>query len=288
MLEKIVLISLFFTSILLTACDFINPEEPIPAYIQVDSVSVISGAETGSNTHDINDIWVYVDNKLVGTYEIPFKVPVLPIGFQNIALEAGIRENGQGLFRKVYPFYTSFISDTTLGEAKTIIINPVYHYEDVEVPLLEDFESLGHRFEKTDASDTTLMIIADTLNPNEHWGQIVLDNNRTKADIRSSQLYNLSRTSKVYLEMDYYCEEELTIGLFAREYSAGTTIDVRYPIMTLYTTNEWKKVYINLTDQIAKTPQAFDYRLFFSVIKSEQTDGDIAEIYLDNIKILHY
>ena len=273
---------------LMQSCDALDKEEPIPAYVQVDSVSVVSSTETGSNSHDINDIWLYVDNKYVGTYEIPFKVPVLPSGFQNIALETGIRENGLGQFRVIYPFYTSFTVDTLLPEAGTIHLNPIYEYENVTTPLLENFEGLGHLFEKTPNSDTTMMTVNDSLSFEGHSGLIVLDAEHSIADLRTSQLYDLPRDSKVYLEMDYYCEEELSVGLFARQYDGDGQADIRYPVISLYQTSSWRKVYVNLTDQIAKTPYALQYRLFFSAEKTDETEGKPAKIYIDNVKILHY
>jgi hypothetical protein len=281
----------FFGLILITvfSCDFINPDEPAVSYIQVDSVNVISTAEYGSNSNDINDLWIYVDGKLVGTYEIPFKVPVLPSGDQTITLETGIKDNGMGLFRVIYPFYTSYTIDTILPEGGTIKIYPTYHYDDAEIALLEDFEDLGINFEITSSSDTTLMTINNENSFEGNCGYVALDAEHTIFDCKTSQLYDLPRDSKVYVELDYRCDEELTIGLFGRVYSSGSLSDVRYPIVTLYPTDgKWKKVYVNLTDEISDTPQAWDYRIFMSAIKTSDTEGEIAEIYLDNIKILYY
>lgn len=282
----------FFCGLILItvfSCDFINPDEPAVSYIQVDSVNLISSTKYGSNSNNINDLWIYVDNKLVGTYEIPFKVPVLPSGDQTIALETGIKENGIGLFRVIYPFYTSYTLDTILPEGGTIKLYPTYHYDDAEIALLEDFEDLGTNFETTSSSDTTLMTINNENSFEGNSGYVVLDSDHTTFDCKTSNLYDLPRDSKVYVELDYRCDEELTVGLFGRVYSSGSFSDVRYPIVTLYPTKgKWEKVYVNLTDQISDTPQAYDYRIFMSSIKTNETEGEIAEIYLDNIKILHY
>ncbi len=269
------------------SCD--TKEEPIPAYIQVDSISLSTSSEYGSNSQDINDLWVYVDNKYIGTYEIPFKIPVLPTGDVNVALETGIRDNGQGLFRVIYPFYNSFSMDTLLPEAGVIKLYPEYEYEThCLIPMLEDFEGLGNSFEKTPNSDTSLMTVMDSMSFEDHSGYIALDAERTQVDIRTSLTYDLPRDSKVYLEIDYYCEENLTVGLFGLEVSDGAYVDVRYPILTLTPTDNWRKVYVNLTDQIANSPYSSAYRVFFSAEKTEKTEGTTARIYLDNIKLIHY
>ncbi len=121
-----------------------------------------------------------------------------------------------------------------------------------------------------------------------HSGLIVLDADRTIADIRTSQLFDLPRDSKVYLEMDYYCEESFNMGLFGQQIDGSGYVEVRYPIIQLYPTENWRKIYINLTDQIARSPYAFKYRVFFSAEKTDASEGQLAKIYFDNIKILHY
>lgn len=274
---------------LLTGCDIINPPEEEPSYIQVDTIKVQNSPST-SKVHEIEDIWIYVDGKLVGAYQVPFTVPVLPSGNQSITLEPGIKENGQSLFREVYPFIKSFKSDTLLPAKDTLVFNPEFVYDNtVKTPMNENFEQLGTGFELTESSDTTLMVVNDSITLNGRSGYIALDENHTQFDCRTTDVYNLPPDRKVYLEVEYYSEDaNLTAGVFAKELSGNNYIDVRYSIIELYPDNKWRKVYINLTDIIASKPQALGFRIFFSANKPENTEGEKVEIYIDNIKLLHY
>ncbi|MFP4663654.1 MAG: hypothetical protein ACLFM1_04430 [Bacteroidales bacterium] len=272
----------------LPSCDLINPPEPIPSYVRVDTVMVDNNTDYGSDFHAISDLWVYVNGTLIGTYDVPFTVPVLPSGNQIITMEAGIKENGQIASRRIYPFYTSFRNDTLLPPADTITLNPVYKYEDVDNAFFEDFEDLGTGFETTEASDTVLMTANDSNCMSGKCGYFAVDISRPNFDCRMAEPVTLPPDSKVYAEISYKCSEQFTIGVFAMEYSGGTFSDVRYPLLTLYKSEDWNKVYVNLTDVIAQTPTAQKYRLFFSASHSDENDVSTGEVYLDNIKILHY
>jgi hypothetical protein len=273
---------------LIFSCEILNPDEPIPSYIHVDTAIVkkIPGEVTGF--HNFQDVWVYVDGNLVGTYQIPFTIPVLPSGKQNITLEAGIKENGQSMFRTKYPFVTSFHKDTLLPPADTLHLSPAYEYIDVNVPLYEDFEDLGTKFETTEASDTNFMIMNDSNNISGNYGYVAVDNNRPNFDCRTSELYALPKNKKTFVEFDYKGNEYITAGLFAKEYSDGIFTDVRYSIIILYPSNEWNRVYLNLTEDIAQTTNSIEYRLFFSVSKEVTEDNELGTVFLDNIKLIHH
>ncbi len=273
---------------LLFSCDIINPEEPIPSYIHVDTAMVkpVPGEVTGF--HNFQDVWVYVDGALVGTYQIPFTVPVLPSGNQTITLEAGIKESGQSMFRTKYPFVSSYYKDTLLPPADTLHLTPVYEYVEANVPLYEGFEDLGTQFEKTEASDTSFIIMEDSNSIHGNYGYVALDISRPNFDCRTSDLYELPKTEKTYFEFDYKCNEKLTAGVFAKEYNDGVFTDVRYSVIVLDTTKHWNRIYLNLTEIVAQTTNAIEYRLFFSASKEETQDNELGEVFLDNIKLIHY
>ena len=92
---KIFYLVAFIFLISLSACDIINPSEQTPSFIAVDTLKLkTNGFEQGSKKHAITDCWVYVNNKLIGVFEVPFKVPVLESGMQEIQIEPGIKNSG--------------------------------------------------------------------------------------------------------------------------------------------------------------------------------------------------
>ncbi|MFO7789846.1 MAG: hypothetical protein R6V32_04685, partial [Bacteroidales bacterium] len=222
----------------------------------------------------------------------PFTVPVLPSGEQKVTLEAGIKENGQNMFRTKYPFVTSYIKDTLLPPADTLNLTPEFEYIEANVPFYEDFEDLGTGFEMTEASDTSLETMEDSNSLTGKYGYAALDNSRPNFDCRTSELYDLPKDKKSFVEFDYKCNENLTAGVFAKEYNDGVFTDVRYSVIVLFPSEDWNKVYINLTEIVAQTTKATEYRLYFSASKGEGENGtesdEIGEIFLDNIKLIHH
>src|SRR5438067_12211826 len=94
---------------LFTSCEIINPSEDIPSYLHVESFSVTTNNETqGSNSSKITDVWVTVDGKALGTYELPATLPVLATGSHDVILSPGILINGIAATRTAYPFYTTY------------------------------------------------------------------------------------------------------------------------------------------------------------------------------------
>ncbi|MEM1124402.1 MAG: hypothetical protein AAGJ18_28445, partial [Bacteroidota bacterium] len=51
---------------LLGACDLINPEESLPAYLNVEPFEFSTLPEQGVNSSQITDAWVFVDDVSMG------------------------------------------------------------------------------------------------------------------------------------------------------------------------------------------------------------------------------
>ena len=99
---------LIFFIVLFIIFSSCNPEETEPAYLLINHVSVSSNPVTqGSNCSNVKDVWVYVDNKYLGTFQLPARVPVLESGSKNVILRAGILENGISATHSAYPLYAA-------------------------------------------------------------------------------------------------------------------------------------------------------------------------------------
>jgi len=56
---------LFF--IALSSCNVINPEEKIPAYINIAAINLETDEATqGAATKNISDAWIYIDDQFIG------------------------------------------------------------------------------------------------------------------------------------------------------------------------------------------------------------------------------
>lgn len=139
------------------SCELIDEPEQIPAYIQIDTMHVNANYnDEGTESHNIKDAWLFVNNQLIGPFELPMKAPVLEEGEQTVEIFAGIDDNGVISLPEVYPFYNRYKINKTLiaGEAITIEPNIVYD-EDTKFAFIEDFE-LGNLFgADIDGNDNT-------------------------------------------------------------------------------------------------------------------------------------
>ena len=66
---------------LINSCSKDSFEAKIPTYISIDKFTVASNyAIYGSSASNITDVWVYINDDLVGTYELPARFPIIKEG----------------------------------------------------------------------------------------------------------------------------------------------------------------------------------------------------------------
>lgn len=283
------MLSAFLLSI--SACELFNKEEYIPAYIKVDEFKLITDPiNEGSDSHNITDAWLYVNNEEIGVFEIPFKVPVLEEGEQRIRIEPGIKNNGVDAQRVIYPMMYDYNIDTVLTPEETIELKPQFRYRPNVIKLQEDFEKLGNIFEVSPDSDTIFKIIDDERAIEGRSMAIYLDDERRNFECRSSELFDFPQNYQVYLEIEYKNTDPFIFGFFSKEVSGGEVIEKRIPVFTFNPTNseEARKTYIDLSYHISQTPSYAEYRLFLLCSRPDGATNDKTEIIIDNIRILHF
>jgi len=107
----IIILSLIFLVSLSTSCRKFDGDQTIPAFIRIDTISLTSDYFTeGANTHNISDAWVYVNDQIIGAFELPALIPVLAKGTNKLEIRPGIKLNGISSTRAPYPFYKPFIT----------------------------------------------------------------------------------------------------------------------------------------------------------------------------------
>ena len=94
----------FFLLLLLgfTACVKNNPD---PSWLEVTAWTLqsnidLSGDE-GELSHNITEAWVLVDDKTIGVFQVPFKIPILKDGMCNIKIYPAIKNNGISATKKI-------------------------------------------------------------------------------------------------------------------------------------------------------------------------------------------
>ncbi len=266
------------------ACDLINPEEKIPAFIRIDSISLATVSGEGPADANIVDAWVFENEQLVGVYELPATVPILKDGETPIRISAGIKMNGQVGSRIQYLFTEDFQSNIELFPDSEIHVNPTVTFKDgVTFKWLEDFENAGLSLEATSFSEREVIRIEGSEAYDGRSAGLFLDADEDRFECRTGNAFDFSDGgSAIMLEITYKCNHPFFVGLFSRY--AGGTLQTR--ILGLYPSEDWNRVYMNLTDVVSSSASFIDHRPYFGFIRDEGFEGEI-EIYLDNIRLIH-
>jgi hypothetical protein len=278
-----------FVVMILASCNIINPDEPIPAYLKVDNVSLVTQPFQGSNSHKIIDLYIFVDNQAAGTHPVGSTFPLLYEGQHQFVFSAGISVNGIAASRGIYPFYKAYSTTLTLTPENITEVNPVFEYMDNAIfKWSEDFDdpSLGVGFISTTSAGADMSFLpsghADIFEGNSS-GIIQLTPGLPLFDVESALQFTLPKINKaIFLEINYKCSDKFEIGLTANYPLSGTQ---RWYAVTVNAKNEWNKLYVNLAPGTAENTNASDFKLY---LKGSLSDGNSHAVFLfDNLKVIH-
>ena len=273
---------LLFIGILLVFCSSCQKSKlksPDAAFIIVSEPVVQTTVSVqGSNSSKITDIWYYVDDEFKGIFPVGSIMPVLQAGDTKITMFAGIKNNGISATRLPYEFYHAAILNQNFEIGKTYTVNPVFEYVTSAIfPRKENFDGSGFIFKSVGDSSYTLIS-----NPNKVFGgagksvfMSMSDAKPTAQMITTSPLNLPVGGAPVYLELNYKCNQPFVVGV------VGGGTEVR-TALTVNTSSEWNKIYVQLTAAVSTQPTYAYYDIFIKATK--QTDTP--EIYIDNVKLV--
>lgn len=294
--SRYVLPYLICVLIALNGCSVFDREEDIPAILRIDSFSLIDNPDVdeGALTHDITDAWVFIDGDLNGIYELPAEIPVLAEGMHDLLIGPGIKVSTISTLRDNYLFYQAYDERLDLEPGETITVMPSVAYRDegdnYTYLVVEDFEDSFLEVEPNTNTDAEIRLTNQPSQVRSGYGSgIIQITDTTKAAwIRTSEDFVLPQLGKVvYLELDYYTQYDLVIGVHLN--NAGVS-DENVNYLTLKASEseevEWKKAYVALTSVHGPALNMESAYIYFlpDLLSSTKTDGIIL---LDNIKILH-
>lgn len=268
------------------SCSLFDKEEPIPAYIQIDTITVTSSLETqGFPSAKIIDAWVYANGIFVGAFELPASIPVLDTGEIEIIVYAGIKENGISGVSMIYPFYNAYTTTQNLVAGETINLTPNVVYKPaagITFSLLERFES-SNAFEDngTNVSLTTTTDPTLVFEGNRSAFTTMQDDLDTFRVVASNPIIFPGADKQMFLELDYRCDIPFNVCV-----KCNTNAQPIYDEVLTVTSKEiWNKIYINLNPSLQffsqYSPESI--QLEFRAINP---DTSVAQIYFDNIKII--
>lgn len=280
--------------VLLFGCSVLDDHESQPAYVVIEEVSVNNPDGSGTVTHDIRDLWSYLDGSSLGVYPHPTHIACLP---QNetvtVSFIAGIRNNGIAYSISIYPMLdpVEWVLDMKPGENYSY--NPVFNYRNNVIKRFETgFESAFGIFEFDADGNASSGIVKDTeiKRSGNASGLIVVPDTTDMLDfveVATSEAYIGIPTdgTPVYLEIDYRATANLFIGLIGYQDPVNQYQPLKSYYLGLKPTDEWEKIYVNLTEPLLQS----DLNGYRILIRAENTEvGNVETVHLDNIKLLHF
>lgn len=279
--RKIVNVILFLSYTFFLHC---NKEERIPSYIHIPKFNFISNYATqGSASHKITDAWIYINDNLVGAFEMPCTFPVLYEGEHSIKIYPGIKENGISETRIIYPFYNFYQTSAILlpGEIDTIYPSVTYNTAAADFAWIEDFEN-WHTFCKADGvtSDSIVQITTSAFEGN---GSGIVNITGTSYFGQSCSQFTLPKVgTDIFLELNYKCNTAFNVGILGYN---GVSLDAQTIALTINPSENWKKIYVNLTNEVNEALTSTKFRIFFSMLKNNNMPSSY--FYIDNVKLIY-
>lgn len=289
-IHRLLFIFLFFQS----SCEVFDKEEEIPTYIHIEKINltISDPNKEGSSSSKISDVWVYVNDNLIGVFELPITFPVLATGKNSIKIGAGVKNSGAVLIRTEYPFFERYVNnDLDFRKDSTITIIPTVKYSrDVNFVWMENFEDPGISIDPLSGSAP--------INRSQDVAKLFEGNASGSIHLTPAlpNFLGLSNSSfvlptggdKVFLEMNYNTTTDLSVILYANTPSGADENLVLY----LYPTNktgtyEWNKIYIDLTDALNQLNTGINYKIKLSASITDDGVSD-GEVLIDNLKLIHY
>lgn len=297
MKRKFVISVFFILTILFGGCNLYNPAEPIPSYIHINEIKVsvtdTSSAAGGQGTRSskITDAWIYIDEQLIGCFEMPCTIPVLWDGTHTLKIRPGIKVNGIAATRAPYPFYDYYTQPVSLerGSITTITGATVKYLNSTHFYWIEDFEGISSLDTNSHISETGLKYPTGTIaNPDIFEGTKsavgYLRSSNLTFECFSHNKYTLSKAD-AFLEFNYKCNSIFSV-LLEGYTMQGTTITNSQQVeaLTFNPSENWNKAYLYLTPAIRELGSATQYKIYF--LMQNLSGSDSIGVALDNLKLI--
>lgn len=296
LMQVSVLLSFATMATLISSCEFTDTTHAIvPSYLCIDSFTFITDTNAatyqGKNSQQFVDMWVNESGNTIGATGIPVLLPIQKTGVRKISVDAGVAKSAQDDQRIPYPFIATYYTNVNLVPKGIDTIRPIFKYlPNTNFRLVVDYDDNAHsgglftlNHDYVFGADSMVKMIDNgSKEPNNPYMKIVADAASTSFQIRTKDAFVLPGLgAPVYLEMDYKSDVQLDVGYYYQE--PNQPVNPATPVVSLYPTTEWKKVYLNLTEEIGGKRTGTQYAIYIGFFNYSGVKPNVA---LDNIKLL--
>lgn len=276
----------------LSSCVKNDDETYVPSYVSVKGIDLETTSVQGSSDSYFTDVWVTLDSRDRGMYELPSRVPLLADAKHKMTFTPGIKLNGIAATRVPYLMVQPIEMELDLAKDKVLHLETLTakYYDDVKFVLLEDFEDVNTTIDTT-KNNTALWAKSSVAADGEasvfeglHSGMATLDTAHRRMQLVTKENFTElpQQGHPVFVELNFKTEETVVFSVNAYTNGVSKTTDLLF----LNPTNKWKKIYINLTATLGYATSAESFK-FVLTANYSGADNSSAKVLIDNYKILY-
>ncbi|MBR4738520.1 MAG: hypothetical protein IK058_00790 [Bacteroidales bacterium] len=291
-------------AVLLTGCDR-NDDFTAPFFLHVEAINLVPqtqnaiSTESGFYTSDIVAAAVYMRRKgsthldTIGHFKLPFTVPILYSGeIEFIDIHPAVKQSGSATRLPPYTPYNKIrISDTVAASGDTLwfdTLQTTYCITREEVLMFEPFEPTEGNLMFDSVMQWRPHAPTEACS-GQGYGYVPVDTSTLTVtfgincdfSVIDPQTHRLDKTRLAYLELDTRSDVEFGVYMEGAPITGSTT--VRYGVMTVYKSDEWTHLYINLNPTWEYLNYCSSFRLYFTALNEDLING---EVRLDNVKLV--
>ncbi|MFN3875005.1 MAG: hypothetical protein ACK4L7_03710 [Flavobacteriales bacterium] len=261
----------------------------VPAYVEIPAVAFVAGPGQGGSTSKITDAWVTLDERTLGVWELPARIPALAEGAHVIGVAPAVKRNGAFDDRIRYPFYTAWSGQALLAREGTSVVQPTTAYVSEAAVWHEGFDDPFSLLINAAESDTPLVRFTPTAHP-----ELLFLENGPCAGFRLDAAHRFARVltdedfeasgGPVFLEIDHRGDIAITVGLIyvAQGLERVEPYYIGLPTLRSDGSMPWNKAYIDLSGLFNSPVSQRD--IYIEVRLPE--DRSNGQAYIDNVKLL--
>ena len=286
MRKNLLYLFLFCNFVLFISCKKNKLKAPEASFLVVNNVGIKTGINQGATSHNIVDMWYYVDGEFKGVFPVGSVMPIISKGTAEITLFAGIKNNGIASTRLPYTVYNPKTYRIDVEPGKTYTLTPEFEYNSSAFFYYADNFDVGSGGGSffTSTGDSNYVYTSD---PSKTWGasgssifMSMSDSKSTAAMTQTNSYYLPDGGAVIYVELDYKCNQDFNVGVIGYNTSGGAD---KRNVVKVNSSDGWNHIYIQLTATVSTPPTYGTYRVYIETTKNTDTP----EIYIDNVKLIY-
>jgi len=267
-------------------CD--REDGDIPAYLRVPKVDLQVAPGQGAPSQQITDLWIYLADEFHGAYPVGSDIPVLEAGPTPVLIFPGIKINGSRSTPDIYNMYAPYRDTLNFAPGERIEFPITFTYKEKSFfTFVEDFEQPHRLNVDLDEFDTTRIVrTSEGVLWGDRCGVIELTKEAPRFKVGSDIIFSdlNSPNRRVFLELDYKCDETFFIGFRGNKNGLSPSILLDAVINPK---DEWNKIYFEFSRFIRGTDWDYHQLIIEGSWTNEGDTNKISRIYLDNIKLTY-